>query len=166
MTKMTPEQEAGYVLSHGLDPEGLTPEVRAEYDRLAAALSRQDPSGLSPEARVEYDRLKAAAPLTGNVPPRESRLAPVVHDGLAIASLVLSLVWLWGLGSLLAVIFGAISRTEARKAGRQPSALATAGLILGIIGLVAAVIITIAIIVMANSHSSPCDPSNPNWPNC
>jgi hypothetical protein len=49
------------------------------------------------------------------------------HDGLAMASLILSIVWLGGLGSILAVIFGHRSRGESKRAGRNTSALATAG---------------------------------------
>ncbi len=58
-------------------------------------------------------------------------------SGLAIASLVLGLLWLCGLGSLLATIFGAvaigqISRSNGTMDGKG---MAIAGLILGIIGL-------------------------------
>jgi hypothetical protein len=58
-------------------------------------------------------------------------------SGLAVASLVLGILWLCGLGSLLATIFGAvalsqISRSNGRLSGRG---LALAGLVLGIVGL-------------------------------
>jgi hypothetical protein len=58
-------------------------------------------------------------------------------SGMAVASLVLGIVWLWGLGSLLATIFGAvalgqISRSNGRLSGKG---MAIAGLILGIFGL-------------------------------
>jgi len=56
-------------------------------------------------------------------------------DGLAIASLVLSLVWVAGIGSLLAVIFGHSSRGQAKREGMKPSSMATAGVVLGYIGL-------------------------------
>jgi hypothetical protein len=68
------------------------------------------------------------------------------HDGLAIASLVLSLVWLGGLGSFLAVIFGHSSRGAAKRAGRPASGLATAGIILGWIGLVVIVLVFVAFV--------------------
>src|SRR5579863_3875392 len=38
-------------------------------------------------------------------------------SGYAIASLVLGIVWLGGLGSILAVIFGAIARKSIRRSG-------------------------------------------------
>jgi Domain of unknown function (DUF4190) len=61
---------------------------------------------------------------------------PPVHDGYAIASLVLSLVWLAGVGSVLAVIFGHISEQEAKRHGRRISGLAIAGQVLGVLELI------------------------------
>ena len=58
-------------------------------------------------------------------------------NGLAVASLVLSIVWLGGLGSLLAVIFGIVARRQIRTSrGRQGGdGIALAGLLIGIVGL-------------------------------
>ena len=57
-------------------------------------------------------------------------------SGFAIASLILSLVWVFWLGSVLAVIFGHIALNEIR---RDPAVrgrgLAVAGLVLGYVGL-------------------------------
>lgn len=58
-------------------------------------------------------------------------------SGLAIASFVLSLVWIFGLGSLLGIIFGiialvTISRSQGAKRGRG---WAVAGLVIGVLGL-------------------------------
>jgi hypothetical protein len=58
-------------------------------------------------------------------------------NGLAIASLVLGIVWLYWLGSLLAVIFGhtalaQIKRSHGSQGGRG---LAIAGVVLGWIGI-------------------------------
>lgn len=86
-------------------------------------------------------------------PPLAQRV-PAVHDGLAIASLVLSLVWLGGLGSLLAVIFGAASIRTANRENRERSGLAVAGLTIGIIGLVFAVLLAVLLIVAAFSNNS------------
>ena len=58
-------------------------------------------------------------------------------SGLAIASLVLGLLWLCGLGSLLATIFGAASLNQiGRSRGRLTGkGMAITGLVLGILGL-------------------------------
>ena len=56
-------------------------------------------------------------------------------SGMAIASLVLSLLWIFGIGSILAIIFGHIARSQiARSGGRLKGAgIALAGLIIGYI---------------------------------
>jgi hypothetical protein len=67
-----------------------------------------------------------------------SRVTPVARvgtNGLAIASLVLGVLWIWWLGSLLAVIFGHFARRQIRETGAGGDGLAVAGLILGWIGL-------------------------------
>ena len=78
--------------------------------------------------------------------------APVVvtqgtsTNGFAVASLVLGIIWIYGLGSLLAVIFGAVAISQVRRAeGRQTGeGMAIAGLVLGIVGLV--LILTLIIV--------------------
>ena len=69
----------------------------------------------------------------------DKRTAPAVHDGCAIASLILSLVWLGGLASLLGVIFGAMSEHEAKRQMRRTSGLAIAGQVIGVLGILAVV---------------------------
>lgn len=81
---------------------------------------------------------------------------PSGTDGLAIASLVLSLVWLGGLGSVGGIVTGHLSRSKAKREGRQPSGLALAGLILGYVGaafMALAILAAIAIPVFLNQAS-------------
>jgi peptidyl-prolyl cis-trans isomerase B (cyclophilin B) len=54
-------------------------------------------------------------------------------NGLAIASMVLGLVG----GSVLAVVFGHVARSQIRRTGEDGDGLAVAGLVLGYIGLAA-----------------------------
>jgi hypothetical protein len=54
--------------------------------------------------------------------------------------MVLGILWVGGLGALLAVIFGNISRRKARRDHRKTSYMARAGLVLGWIGLAGAVV--------------------------
>lgn len=82
-------------------------------------------------------------------PPSKPVLAPSKHDGFAIASLVLGIRWVYGIGSILAVIFAAVSNSRAKKEGRSQSGMATAGLVLGIIGLGLLVLIIILAAVSA-----------------
>jgi prepilin signal peptidase PulO-like enzyme (type II secretory pathway) len=94
------------------------------------------------------------------IPATRPPLTASVHDGLAIASLVLGILYLGGIGALLAVIFGHLSRKAARLADRQPSGMATAGLILGWIGLALTVVLVIVLIAALASHpaTTPIQP--------
>ena len=62
-------------------------------------------------------------------------------NALAIASLILSILWFFGLGSVLAVIFAlvALSKINASHGAQDGRGLAFAGLIIGICGLVGSV---------------------------
>jgi Domain of unknown function (DUF4190) len=77
---------------------------------------------------------------------------PPKTNGTAIASLVLSLVWLGGLGSLLAIIFGISSRSAIKKSQGQQTGegLALAGLIIGILGLLGSALFYLSIIAVSN----------------
>ena len=72
-------------------------------------------------------------------PPPQYQPGPVQprpkNNGFAVASLVLSLLWLFWLGSLLAVIFGHIALSQIKKSGELGYGFAIAGLVLGYIGL-------------------------------
>lgn len=58
-------------------------------------------------------------------------------NGLAIASLVLGILWLYWIGSILAVIFGAVARRQISDSQGMQSGggMATAGLVLGLVGM-------------------------------
>ena len=58
-------------------------------------------------------------------------------NGLAIASMVLGILWLWWIGSILALVFGYVAKGQiARSAGRQTGrGMAIAGIVLGWIGI-------------------------------
>lgn len=62
-------------------------------------------------------------------------------NALAIASLILSIVWVFGLGSVLAVTFAlvALSKITASNGAQRGSGLAIAGLVIGICGLIGTV---------------------------
>ena len=69
---------------------------------------------------------------------------------MAVASLVLGILWFGGVGAVLAIIFGAVARRSIRESNGTESGegLATAGLILGIIGVVATVLFWVIIIAV------------------
>ena len=72
-------------------------------------------------------------------------------NGYAIASMVLGILWLWCVGSLLALIFGYVSLRQIRERGEAGRGMAIAGIVLGWIGVVLAIILIIVVISVANS---------------
>ena len=67
------------------------------------------------------------------------------NSGLGIASMVLGIVWIYWIGSVLAVIFGHVALSQIRKnPSIQGRGMALAGAILGWIGLGVLLIILIA----------------------
>ncbi|MGH3888378.1 MAG: DUF4190 domain-containing protein [Pseudonocardiaceae bacterium] len=54
---------------------------------------------------------------------------------LAIVSLVSSIVWLWGIGSVVALITGYLARQQIRQRGESGDGMAIAGLIIGGFGI-------------------------------
>jgi hypothetical protein len=98
---------------------------------------------------LSYDTIATEHPI--------ARPSATGTNGMAIASFVLGLLWLGGLGSLLAVVFGAIGRKQVRETGQGGNGLAVTGLVLGIIGLVGAVFWIVAIAMAANDASTALD---------
>jgi|SRR5271166_3378633 len=79
-------------------------------------------------------------PPFGSTPYPQNAYQPRSTSGLAIVSFVLSLVWLAGLGSLLAVIFGIVAHSDINrsKGAKSGGGLATAGIVIGIVGMLGA----------------------------
>ena len=88
------------------------------------------------------------------------QLVPVVPtqrstNGLAIASLVLGIVWIYWIGSILALVFGYVARRQIRESGGRQNGdgMAVAGIVLGWIGI-ATLALVIAFAIFAAVHSS------------
>jgi hypothetical protein len=79
-------------------------------------------------------------------------------NGLAIASLFLGIIWLFGVGSILAIVLGYIGMKQIRASeGRQSGwAIALAGLIIGIVGL-ASLGILVGFLI-SSAHDTPLLP--------
>jgi Na+/proline symporter len=79
-----------------------------------------------------------------------SRNASSVVAGTA----VLGILWLWGIGALLALILGIVARNQIHDSngGQSGERLAVAGIVLGVVGLVGAAVLTL--VVFAASPSS------------
>lgn len=60
---------------------------------------------------------------------------PPRTNGLAVASLVLGILWIYWLGSILALVFGYVARRQIRERNEAGAGLATAGIVLGWVGV-------------------------------
>jgi hypothetical protein len=96
-----------------------------------------------PEAQPQYAAVGAQTQ-----PPQVAVVAQPTN-GLAVASLVLSIVWISGLGSLLGIIFGFVARSHIKRhPGQQKgSGLALAGIIIGFVGILGGVLIVAGLVV-------------------
>ncbi|HEX5615868.1 MAG TPA: DUF4190 domain-containing protein [Acidimicrobiia bacterium] len=96
-------------------------------------------------------------PTGGYVPPGVPPYAtpPTTGtNGLAIASLVLGLVWVCGIGSVLAVIFGVVALGQIKQRSQSGRGLAIAGIVLGALGIALIVVSLIAAAVTGDDEAS------------
>jgi hypothetical protein len=95
-----------------------------------------DPTAPPPPYQASYQTSYHQA--TGANSPRPV-VAPVHTgtNGMAIASLVLGIIWIYWIGSLLAIIFGHVALGQIRRSSPEQGGrgLAIAGLVLGYLGL-------------------------------
>jgi hypothetical protein len=127
----------------------LVGEIR---DHLREAL-RQTPAGDQAAVRDVLERLgspEEIAAAAADPPPGQVAAAFSETNGLAIASVLLAVLWFAGIGAVLALVFGYRARREINNsAGRQTgSGLATAGIILGWIGIT----ILVAGVILISLH--------------
>jgi hypothetical protein len=108
--------------------------------------------------------LAYGAPPSMPPPPGYGQPLPVgqTTNGLAIASLVLGIVWVFGLGSILAVIFGFVGRKQIRQSGGRQGGggMAIAGIVLGFIGVVGLILWIVLAIVVTTSINDCLNQSN------
>ena len=90
-------------------------------------------------------------------PPREWQQAPPPYqqpypypypypparttNGMAVASMVLGIVWVYWIGSILALVFGYLALRDIRRSGQRGEGMAIAGIVLGWIGVAVLVLV-------------------------
>jgi uncharacterized protein DUF4190 len=67
-------------------------------------------------------------------------------NGMAIASMVLGIVWVYWIGSILALIFGYLALAEIRRSRQGGEGMAIAGIVLGWIGVGVLAIVLLAVV--------------------
>ena len=117
---------------------------RAPYPVAAAPALATSPS-------LRRTELRAAA--TGYGPPPAGQAT----NGLSVASMVLGIVWVFGIGSILAGIFGFVARKQIKDSGgrQSGSGMALAGIILGFVG-VASLILWIVLVIAVTTTIDNC----------
>jgi hypothetical protein len=115
----------------------------------AAVLPVGPPAGAAagiPGYNVVSDHLSGS-------PAPVAATTPRTTNGLAIAAMVLGIVWIYWLGSILALIFGYIAKGQINaSAGRQGGkGMAIAGIVLGWVGI-GTLLIGIAAFMLAPKH--------------
>jgi hypothetical protein len=56
-------------------------------------------------------------------------------NGMAVASMVLGILWIYWIGSILALVFGYTARKQIQERGEGGAGMATAGIVLGWVGV-------------------------------
>lgn len=129
----------------------LSPDRRAELvaeirEHVREALSGDEPDEAAVRNVLERlgrpEDIAADAADAADAAERAPRVAAGGWNGLAIASFVSGLTWLWWVGSVLALVFGYRARHQIRASGgsEQGAGLATAGIVLGWVGVILAVV--------------------------
>jgi hypothetical protein len=54
---------------------------------------------------------------------------------MAVASLVLGILWIYWIGSVLALVFGYIAKQQIQQRGEAGAGMAVAGIVLGWVGI-------------------------------
>jgi hypothetical protein len=127
-------------------------EVTVERLRVAGMEGRLDSDELEDRIESAYGARWCSEldALTLDITPPAARFAPPVFvaparrlNGLAIASVVLGVLWMWWLGSLAAVVMGHVALTQiARSNGTQYGRpVALAGVAIGYFGLAALLLV-------------------------
>ena len=107
----------------------------------------QPPYGGQPQyGQPQYGQPQYPPPGWSPYGPAPSRST----NGLAIASLVLGIVWIWGITSVLAVIFGLIARRQIAERNEQGGGMAVAGIVLGVLGIVGTIAMIALVIAFAD----------------
>jgi hypothetical protein len=76
---------------------------------------------------------------------------------MAIASMVLGILWINGTGSILALVFGYMAKRQIAERNEQGAGFATAGIVLGWIGIALTILMVIGLFVVGASLSATGD---------
>lgn len=90
-------------------------------------------------------RQQPGPPQYGGQPPYGYPPPPQPTNGMAVAAMILGILWLYWVGSILALVFGYVARSQIRRTGAGGNGMAVAGIVLGWIGIGLLVLALIAV---------------------
>jgi hypothetical protein len=77
-------------------------------------------------------------------------------NGLAVAAMVLGIVWFWWVGSILALILGFVALRQIKERNESGRGMAVAGIVLGCVGIgVGVVVLLVAFLVSKANFVTP-----------
>lgn len=139
--------------------------------QLSSQVIAQAPSPYPPQPQVQSS--PPPAPMTPPPapmipPPAQSSYAPgyASHyapanltgratNGMSIASMVLGILWIWWVGSILALVFGYVALRQIRERNESGKGMAIAGIVLGWVGVgTLAIFIILLIVGAATNHNT------------
>lgn len=148
----------GYEFETGRRPEAWVP--LPEYGQPPMGIGARDP--LAPGSAAGSPR--AADPLAGGPagsaaglpPPLTLHRPPAGNNGHAVASLALGILWIWGIGSILAIVLGYGAKAQIDRSGGTQSGrgLAIAGIVLGWIGVAGTIVLLLLFAAATRSVES------------
>jgi len=133
----SPDPEASTPDRHDSDTPVANPTAaptgsEQETERLPAPVPTPAPSPYGQYPQGQYEQGYYQQPIYQPV------YAPAPKpNGLAIASLVLGILWIYWIGSILALVFGMVGKSQIDKSGGMQSGrgMAIAGIVLGWVGV-------------------------------
>jgi hypothetical protein len=142
-----------YVLGYGLDFFGIWD--RTMEDQPVRTFPRTDAGWHDAwNAYAALEPMSQAVPRGPGTPIAARTPAAVGTNGMAVAAMVLGIVGViistLFIPSILALVFGFVSRSQIERSGQQGKGMAIAGIVLGIVGVVLGVILWIALVNDAN----------------
>lgn len=107
--------------------------------------------GPSPEPYPTPPAYPAYPPPYGYYPPPPGYpppgwAVPRPTNGLAIASMILGILWIYWIGSILALVFGLVARSQIRRTGEGGDGMAVAGIVLGGIGCATLALVLVGVL--------------------
>ena len=131
--------------SHAGGPEGQpTPDAWSQPYGQPQAYGEPQPYGQPQPYAQPYGQQPYGQQPYGQAPYGPPYAQSQRTNGMAIASMVLGILWLYWIGSVLALVFGYIAKNQIRQRGESGGGMATAGIVLGWIGVGFLVIAIIA----------------------